>query len=59
MPFVPYSHVEGMELCSVGNSHTLKSSKLVDAFNLKVSVVYLIILILELDYSMCNLLKAF
>jgi hypothetical protein len=32
-----HSHMEGMELRSVGNSRTLKDSALVEAFNLKVS----------------------
>jgi len=36
-----HSHMEGMELRSVGNSRTLKDSALVEAFNLKVSWVWM------------------
>ncbi|KAH9548938.1 hypothetical protein CY35_11G113200 [Sphagnum magellanicum] len=35
------SHMEGMELCSVGNSRTLKDSALVEAFNLKAAIEYI------------------
>ncbi|MCO5574756.1 hypothetical protein L7F22_028546 [Adiantum nelumboides] len=34
------SQMEGMELCSVGNSQALNSSKLVEAFNLKAAIEY-------------------
>ncbi|EFJ12287.1 hypothetical protein SELMODRAFT_124642 [Selaginella moellendorffii] len=34
------SHVEGIELCSVGNSPALKESALVEAFNLKAAIDY-------------------
>lgn len=32
------SYIEGMELRSVGNSHVLRESALVEAFNLKVII---------------------
>ena len=32
------SYVEGMELRSVGNSHVLRESGLIEAFNLKVII---------------------
>ncbi|CAM6014105.1 unnamed protein product [Sphagnum balticum] len=35
------SHMEGMELRSVGNSRTLKDSALVEAFNLKAAIEYI------------------
>ncbi|BBN19378.1 tetratricopeptide repeat protein 30 [Marchantia polymorpha subsp. ruderalis] len=35
------SHIEGMDLRSVGNSQTLKESALVEAFNLKAAIEYL------------------
>ncbi|KAL2623478.1 hypothetical protein R1flu_003683 [Riccia fluitans] len=34
------SHIEGMDLRSVGNSQTLKESALVEAFNLKAAIEY-------------------